>query len=65
MPVTNIGHLANTRAVDAKNKAAEVAGIKADQAKGQAQEAAGQAKGKAAELEGKAKGKTEEVKGKM
>lgn len=39
--------------VDAKNKAASVAGVKADEAKG-----------KAAELEGKAKGKAEEVKGK-
>jgi len=51
--------------VEAKNKAASVAGVKADEAKGKASEVAGEAKGKSAELKGEAKGKAEEVKGKI
>jgi len=51
--------------VEAKNKAAEVAGMKASEAKGAAAETAGEAKGKAAEVKGEAKGKAEEMKGKM
>jgi hypothetical protein len=51
--------------VEAKNKAAEVAGMNASKAKGAAEETAGQAKGKAAEVKGEAIGKKEEIKGKM
>jgi uncharacterized protein YjbJ (UPF0337 family) len=51
--------------VDAKDKAASVTGMKADEAKGKAAELKGEAKGKAEELKGEAKGKAEEVKGKM
>jgi len=51
--------------VEAKDKAASVAGMKADEAKGAASETAGEAKGKAAEVKGEAIGKKEELKGKM
>jgi len=51
--------------IEAKNKAAEVAGMSASKAKGAAEETAGQAKGKAAEVKGEAIGKKEEIKGKM
>ena len=57
LPLSSLFHLqllTTSFTVDAKDKAASVTGMKADEAKG-----------KAAELEGKAKGKAEEIKGKM
>lgn len=49
----------------AAQKAKEVTGMSADEAKGKAAELSGEAKGKAAELSGEAKGKKEELKGKL
>ena len=46
--------------VDAKNKAASVAGMKADEAQGKAAEMKGEAKGKAEEVKGEVKGQVNE-----